>query len=161
MIIALGCDHAGFALKRTVGEALAAAGHTLVDCGTMNEAPSDYPDFARAVGMAILEGRAERGVLICGSGVGASVAASKLPGIRAALCHDTFSARQGVEDDDLNVICCGARVIGPALAMEVVHAFLAARYSGLERHARRLGKIARIERDARHGKFDSLRRETT
>ena len=161
MIIALGCDHAGFALKTTVGEWLAAAGHALVDCGAMDDAPSDYPDFARAVGLAVLEGRAERGVLICGSGVGASVAANKLPGIRAALCHDTFSARQGVEDDDLNVICCGSRVIGPALAMEVVNAFLAARFSGLERHARRLGKIAQIERDARDGKFDTLGRETT
>lgn len=159
MVIALGCDHAGFALKTTVGERLTAAGHRVVDCGAMDDAPSDYPDFARAVGLAILDGRAERGVLICGSGVGASVAANKLPGVRAALCHDTFSARQGVEDDDLNVICCGARVVGPALAMEVLHAFLSAQFSGLERHVRRLEKIIRIEHDARAGQFDSLRRE--
>ncbi len=161
MVIALGCDHAGFSLKLSVGEWLAAAGHRLVDCGAFDVSPSDYPDFARAVGQAVLDGNAERGILICGSGVGASVAASKLPGIRAALCHDTFSARQGVEDDDLNVLCCGARVIGPALAMEVVKAFLAAKFSGLERHARRLGKIAQIERDAREGRFDHQRRETT
>lgn len=161
MNVALGCDHAGYALKRAVGEWLTAEGHTLVDCGAMDDSPSDYPDYARAVGVAILEGRAERGVLLCGSGVGASVAANKLPGVRAALCHDTFSARQGVEDDDLNVLCCGARVIGPALAHEVLSAFLAARFSGAERHRRRLGKIQAIERDARLGQFDLLRRETT
>lgn len=155
MIIALGCDHAGFPLKETVRERLHEDGHQVVDCGAFDETPSDYPDFAQAVGEAVLAGRAERGVLICGSGVGASVAATKLPGIRAALCHDTFSARQGVEDDNLNVICCGARVIGPALAIEVIEAFLAARFSGLERHARRVGKIEALERAARAGKYDS------
>ena len=159
MNIALGCDHAGFPLKGIVRERLQADGHTVVDCGAFDETPSDYPDFAQAVGEAILRGRAERGVLICGSGVGASVAANKLPGIRAALCHDTFSARQGVEDDNLNVICCGARVIGPALATEVIEAFLAAKFSGLARHARRLGKIDQLEQAARAGKYDSPRQE--
>lgn len=159
MIIALGCDHAGFALKATVAERLGQSARQLLDCGAWDDTPSDYPDFARAVGEAILSGRAERGILICGSGVGASVAANKLPGIRASLCHDTFSARQGVEDDNLNVLCCGARVIGPALTIEVVEAFLAARFSGAERHLRRLAKVDAMERDARAGIFDSLRRE--
>jgi ribose 5-phosphate isomerase B len=158
MIIALGCDHAGFDLKAIVAERLREDAHQVVDCGAFSDAPSDYPDFAQAVGEAILSGRAERGIVVCGSGVGASVAANKLPGIRAALCHDTFSARQGVEDDDLNVLCIGARVIGPALAKEVIEAFLAARFSGLERHVRRVGKVAALERDARAGKFDSTER---
>jgi len=157
MVIALGCDHAGFVLKGTVRELLNEEGHSIVDCGASDDAPSDYPDFAQAVGEAILNGRAERGVLICGSGVGASVAANKLPGVRAALCHDTFSARQGVEDDNLNVICCGARVIGPALATEVIKAFLAAQFSGLERHVRRVGKITALEEAARAGKYDPAR----
>ncbi len=155
MIIALGCDHAGFALKATVAERLRDDAHQVVDCGAWDDTPSDYPDFARAVGEAVLSGRAERGILICGSGVGASVAANKVPGIRAALCHDTFSAHQGVEDDDLNVLCIGARVIGPSLAAEVIGAFLGAKFSGLERHVRRVGKIAGIERDAQSGKFGS------
>jgi ribose 5-phosphate isomerase B len=155
MIIALGCDHAGFPLKGIVRERLEAAGHAVVDCGALDDAPSDYPDFAQAVGEAILGGKAERGVLICGSGVGASVAANKLPGIRSALCHDTFSAHQGVEDDNLNVICVGARVIGPALAIEVIEAFLKAEFSGAERHRRRLAKIDNLEQAARSGKYDS------
>jgi ribose 5-phosphate isomerase B len=154
MIIAVGCDHAGFPLKARVVAEIAAAGHTLLDCGTFDASPSDYPDFARAVGEAVRDGRAERGIMVCGSGVGASVAASKLPGIRAALCHDTFSARQGVEDDDMNVLCLGARVVGPEVAAESIRAFLRARFSDAERHARRVGKIAAIERDARAGHFD-------
>jgi ribose 5-phosphate isomerase B len=117
--------------------------------------PSDYPDFARKVGEAVLERRAERGIVICGSGVGASIAASKIPGVRAAMCHDTFSARQGVEDDDMNVLCLGARVIGPEVASEVIRAFLPAKFSGAERHVRRVGKISAIERDARAGAFDA------
>jgi len=154
MRIAIGCDHAGFALKREVAALLERCGHEAQDVGAYDAEPSDYPDFARRVGEAVLSGGCERGILVCGSGVGASVAANKLPGIRAALCHDTFSARQGVEDDDLNVLCLGARVIGPALAGEVVRAFLSARFSGEERHARRVGKIKAIEEEARRGAFD-------
>lgn len=154
MIIAIGCDHAGFPLKARVLRELETAGHQIVDCGGFDTTPSDYPDFARAVATAVIEGRADRGVLVCGSGVGASVAANKVPGARAALCHDTFSARQGVEDDDMNVLCLGARVIGVEAAAEALRAFLAARFSGAERHARRLGKILAIEADARAGVFD-------
>lgn len=154
MIIAVGCDHAGFPLKARVVHELERAGHQVVDCGGFDTTPSDYPDFARAVATTVAEGRAERGVLVCGSGVGASVAANKVPGARAALCHDTFSARQGVEDDDLNVLCLGARVIGVEAAAEALRAFLAARYSNAERHARRVAKIVAIEADARAGVFD-------
>ena len=154
MIIAVGSDHAGFPLKARVVAEIEAAGHTVLDCGAFDATPSDYPDFARAVGEAVLGGRAERGIMVCGSGVGASVAASKVPGIRAALCHDTFSARQGVEDDDMNVLCLGARVVGPEVAAEAIREFLRARFSGAERHVRRVGKIAAIERDARAGRFD-------
>jgi ribose 5-phosphate isomerase B len=147
MNVALGTDHAGFALKATVVEAITALGHSVVDCGAMRIDPDDdYPDFAAAVARAILDGRAERGVLLCGSGVGASVAANKFVGIRSALCHDTFSARQGVEDDAMNVLALGARVIGPALAVELVGAFLRAQFSGAERHRRRLAKIESFER---------------
>lgn len=155
MKLGVGCDHAGFPLKREVVELLAALGHDVEDFGAFNAEPSDYPDFARRVAVAVAAGECERGVLICGSGVGASVAASKVPGVRAALCHDSFSARQGVEDDDLNVLCLGARVIGPALAAEVIRAFLNARFSGAERHVRRLAKVHAIEEDARRGAFDS------
>lgn len=129
-------------------------GHVVEDVGAFDSLPSDYPDFARRVAQAVRSGSCERGILVCGSGVGASVAANKVPGIRAALCHDTFSARQGVEDDDLNVLCLGARVIGPSLAQEVARAFLEARFSGAERHVRRVGKIRAIEEDARKGVFD-------
>ena len=153
MIVAIGCDHAGFPLKARMVRELENAGHRIVDCGGFDTTPSDYPDFARAVAATIVEGRAERGVLVCGSGVGASVAANKVPGIRAALCHDTFSARQGVEDDDMNVLCLGARVIGVEAAAESLRAFLAARFSQAERHRRRLGKILAIERDAHAGVF--------
>jgi ribose 5-phosphate isomerase B len=153
MIIAVGCDHAGFPLKARLAREIERAGHSLLDCGAYDDRPSDYPDFARLVAEAILQGRAQRGLLICGSGVGASVAASKIPGIRAALCHDTFSARQGVEDDSLNVLCVGARVIGPELAAEIVRAFLAATFSGAQRHQRRLAKIEAIEAEARAGRW--------
>jgi ribose 5-phosphate isomerase B len=145
MKIALGCDHAGFALKQQLAEALRGEGHDVLDVGTDSEAPVDYPDSAEAVGNAVTQARAERGVLICGSGVGASVAASKLPGIRAAVCHDTYSAHQGVEHDDMNVLVLGARVVGPALARELVRAFLDARFSGEERHRRRLEKVKALE----------------
>ena len=154
MRIVIGCDHAGFPLKAALVEEIKRTGHEVDDVGAFDEQPSDYPDFARAVAERIASLRADRGVVICGSGVGASVAANKVPRVRAALCHDTFSARQGVEDDDLNVLCLGARVIGPELAKEVLLAFLQARFSHVERHARRLGKIKAIETDAREGLFD-------
>jgi len=144
--VALGTDHAGFALKDTVVEAIRRGGHEIVDCGAASLVPGDdYPDYAAAVARAIADGRAERGVLLCGSGVGASVAANKFDGIRAALCHDTFSARQGVEDDSMNVLCLGARVVGPSLCAELVSTFLAARFSGAERHERRLRKVIAFE----------------
>jgi ribose 5-phosphate isomerase B len=155
MIVAVGCDHAGFPLKPRVLEEVTRAGHQVLDCGAFDASPSDYPDFARAVGEAVVRGGATRGILVCGSGVGASVAANKIPGVRAALCHDTFSARQGVEDDDLNVLCIGARIAGPELAAESVRAFLAATFSQAERHRRRVAKITAIERDACAGLFDA------
>jgi ribose 5-phosphate isomerase B len=145
MRIAVGCDHAGFPLKATVAGELRRLGHEVIDLGTDSEDAVDYPDYAQAVAEAVMRGEAERGLLICGSGVGASVAANKVPGVRASMCHDTFSARQGVEDDDMNVLCLGARIIGPALAVEVIRAWDAARFSGLERHARRLGKVKALE----------------
>jgi ribose 5-phosphate isomerase B len=144
--IAVGTDHAGFPLKERLVEAMREAGHEIVDCGAERLIPGDdYPDYAERVAAAVTDGRAERGVLICGSGVGASVAANKFVGIRAALCHDTFSAHQGVEDDSMNVLCLGARVVGPALAEELVRAFLKAHFSGAERHARRLAKVTGFE----------------
>lgn len=151
MRVAVGFDHAGFPLKADVLRVLADLGHEAVDFGTDSAAPVDYPDFAKAVGLAVARGECDRGIVVCGSGVGASVAATKVPRVRAALCHDTFSARQGVEDDDLNVLCLGARVIGPSLAAEVLRAFLAARFSNLERHVRRLNKVKKIESDALSG----------
>ncbi|HEY9776932.1 MAG TPA: ribose 5-phosphate isomerase B [Planktothrix sp.] len=144
--IALGADHAGFDLKTTVHGFLEKQGYEVLDLGTFSTDAVDYPDFALAVGQAIVEGKAERGVLVCGSGVGASVAANKVPGVRAGLIHDTFSAHQGVEDDDMNVLCFGARVVGPALALEILKAWLGATFSGAERHVRRLKKIADIEK---------------
>jgi ribose 5-phosphate isomerase B len=147
MKIALAADHGGFRLKSILVAYAQSLGHDTADLGTNSEAASDYPDQARAVAQAVREGTAERGILVCGSGVGACVAANKFPGIRASVCHDTFSARQGVEDDDMNVLCLGARVVGPELAKEVVQAFLSASFSGAERHVRRLGKVAEIERE--------------
>ncbi len=120
-------------------------GHQTLDLGTDSEEPVDYPDFAQAVAEAVMRGEADRGLLLCGSGVGASVAANKVPGVRAAVCHDTFSAHQGVEDDDMNVLCFGARVIGPRLATEVIRAWLAAVFSNEERHVRRLRKVMALE----------------
>lgn len=146
MKIAVGADHAGVPLNEVVIEELKRLGHEVVDCGTHDASkPDDYPDYAEAVGRAVLEGRAERAVLICGSGVGASVAANKLKGIRAGLCHDTYSAHQGVEHDNMNIICFGSRVIGPELALDLVRAFLKANFTGEARHERRLGKIAGLE----------------
>jgi ribose 5-phosphate isomerase B len=143
--IAIGADHAGFELKQTVAGELKKAGYEVTDYGTDSEEPCDYPDFAKAVGEAIRDKKADMGIIVCGSGVGASVAANKVPGVRAALCHDTFSARQGREDDDTNVLCLGARVIGSSLAMEVVKSFLNAQFSHAERHVRRLNKVLAIE----------------
>ena len=147
MIVALGTDHAGFPLKEGVIGAVRALGHEIVDCGATSLIPGDdYPDYAEKVAHAVIQGRADRGILMCGSGVGASVAANKFVGIRAALCHDTFSAHQGVEDDAMNVLCLGARVVGPALATEIVAAFLRATFSEAERHRRRVAKIQEFER---------------
>lgn len=152
MNVAVGSDHAGFPLKPTVIDAIRAAGHTPVDCGAYELDPNDdYPDFAEKVARAVIDGRAERGILVCGSGVGASVAANKFRGIRSALCHDTFSARQGVEDDSMNVLALGARIIGPALAAELVEAFLKATFSNAERHRRRLEKVVGFESSSRSG----------
>ena len=146
MKVAVGADHAGFPLKDRMMDVIRGAGHDAVDCGAEKLVPGDdYPDYAERVATAIRDGRAERGVLICGSGVGASVAANKFNGIRAALCHDTFSAHQGVEDDSMNILCLGARVVGPALAEELVVTFLRARFSEAERHARRLAKVIGFE----------------
>ena len=150
MRIALAADHAGFALKEHLKGALQAGGHEVVDLGTNQpDLPDDYPDFAEAIGRSIQNSQAERGVLICGSGVGASVAANKLTGIRAGLCHDTYSAHQGVEHDDINVLVLGSRVVGPALAEDLVKSFVSARFTGEERHRRRLAKIAKLENPGR------------
>jgi len=150
MRIAIGADHAGFVLKQLIGGDLRDLGHEVIDLGTNSMDPVDYPDYAEAVGKVILGGKADRGILVCGSGVGASVAANKLPGIRAALCHDTYSARQGVEHDDMNILVLGGRVIGSELARELVHAYLAALFTKEERHRRRLEKIKALEK--RYGK---------
>jgi ribose 5-phosphate isomerase B len=145
--IAVGADHAGFELKQHLLEELQKQGYQVTDHGANSTAPSDYPDFAQAVAEAVASNQADLGVIVCGSGVGASVAANKVPGARAALCHDTFSARQGRQDDDTNILCLGARVIGPSLALEVTDAFLRAEFSHLERHVRRLNKVLAIEKE--------------
>src|SRR5919198_5649933 len=147
MRIAVAFDHRGVQLRETVLDAVAELGHEIVDLGTDVPTPRiDYPDKAREVGEAVLAGEADRGVLVCGSGVGASVAACKLPGIRAAICHDVYSAHQGVEHDDMNVLCLGSEVIGPSLAADLVRAFLRAEFDGGERYVRRLEKIEEMER---------------
>ena len=145
MRIACAFDHAGFPLKQIVLEVVREEGHEAVDLGTNSTDPVDYPDTARSAADAVREGRAERAVVVCGSGAGVAVAACKVPGIRAACTHDTYSAHQCVEHDDVNVLCLGARVIGPALAREIIAAFLGASFTGEERHVRRLGKINAIE----------------
>ena len=152
MKVAVACDHAGFPLKSTVIAVLESAGHQVVDLGTHSTDPVDYPDYAAAAGEAVLTGKAERAVLLCGSGVGAAVAANKLRGVRAGVCHDVYSAHQGVEHDDVNVLTLGTRVIGPALAEDLVRAFVAARFTGEPRHVRRLAKVAALE--ARGGRHD-------
>ena len=145
MRIALGADHAGFHMKEHLASWLAEAGHAVYDLGTHSPEPVDYPDYAAAVGQAVLDGRADRGIIICGSGAGASVAANKLNGIRAAVAHDTYTAHQMVEHDDVNVICLGSRVIGEALAEDLITSFLDAKFSRDERHVRRLEKVRSLE----------------
>jgi len=148
MRIAIGADHGGYPLNERVIQELTAAGHELIDFGThVGARPDDYPDYALKVGQAVQNGDAEIGILICGSGVGASVAANKLKGIRAALCGDTYSGHQSREHDDCNVLCLGARVVGEELALDIVRAFVGSKFSGEERHRRRLAKVAEIERN--------------
>lgn len=148
MRLAVAADHAGLPLKEVVVDYLSRQGHQVLDLGTDSAEPVDYPDYARAVGEALQRGQADRGIVICGSGVGASIAANKMRGIRAAVCHDTYSARQGVEHDDMNVLCLGSRVVGPDLAIELVQAFVQARFSGEERYRRRLEKVLALEEAA-------------
>jgi ribose 5-phosphate isomerase B len=145
--IACAFDHAGFPLKPLVLETLAELGHETIDLGTNSTDPVDYPDVAAAAARAVLEGEAERAVVVCGSGAGVAVAASKIPGIRAVCAHDTYTAHQSVEHDDCNALCLGARVVGPALAADVIRAYAGAQFSGEERHVRRLAKIAALERE--------------
>lgn len=149
MRVAIGADHAGFPLKQTVMDAVRAAGHEPIDLGTHSTEAVDYPDYAVKVGQAILGGQAERGIMLCGSAVGANIAANKMKGVYAGICHDTYSAHQGVEHDDMNLLCLGARIIGPEPAKEIVAAFLGARFvgndPGEERHQRRVGKVRKLE----------------
>jgi ribose 5-phosphate isomerase B len=146
MKIALGCDHGGFSLKEESIRIISEAGHEVLDLGAYDYEPQDdYPDFAEAVGRAIQSGEADRGIIICGSGVGAVITANKIPGVRAGLCHDTYSARQSVEHDNANVLALGARIIGSELAAEVMRSFLGAEFTNEERHQRRVGKIADLE----------------
>lgn len=145
MRVAIGADHGGFPLNERIIEELEKLGHEVVDFGQHDDKSSDYPDYARQVSEAVHRGDAARGVLVCGSGVGVAVAANKVRGVRACLCHDTYSAHQGVEHDDMNVLCLGGRIIGVELALECVRAFMSANFSGEERHCRRLGKVLEIE----------------
>jgi RpiB/LacA/LacB family sugar-phosphate isomerase len=143
--IAIAADHAGFELKERVKTLLRELNYNVLDLGTGNTKPVDYPDYAEAVGVAVRDGQADRGILVCGSGVGASVAANKIPGVRAGLCHDHYSAHQGVEHDDMNVLVMGGRVIGQSVALELVRAFLDSNYTGEDRHQQRLAKVKAIE----------------
>ncbi len=148
MKISIGSDHAGYNLKKIISDFLKNKGQEIIDVGTTSSEKSvDYPDFAKAVALNVAEGKSERGIIICGSGVGASIAANKIKNIRAGLCHDTYSAHQGVEHDDMNVLCLGARIVGEELAKEIVSAFLSAKFSYEERHMRRLEKIKKIEEE--------------
>src|SRR6187397_2644148 len=146
MRLALSSDHAGYEMKRDLAAILGQKGHAVLDLGTHSTAPCDYPDAAESVAEALRNGDAERGIIVCGSGAGVSIAANKFPGIRAAVCHDTYTAHQAVEHDDMNVLCLGARVIGGALAIDLACAFVAAKYAGEERFQRRLDKVLAIER---------------
>jgi RpiB/LacA/LacB family sugar-phosphate isomerase len=143
--IAIGADHAGYGLKEILAARIASAGHSVLDLGTHSEEPVDYPDYAAAVAHAVAEGRSDRGVVVCGSGAGASIAANKVKGIRCAVTHDTYSAHQAVEHDDVNVIAVGSRVIGINVAEEIVDAYLAAEFTGEERHVRRRAKVTALE----------------
>jgi len=154
MKIAIACDHGGFPAKPDVVQAVRALGHEVIDLGTDSDAPVDYPDYALAASEAVRRGDADRAIVLCGSGVGAAMVANKVPGIRAGVCHDVYSAHQGVEHDDLNVLALGARVIGPALVADLVHTFLRARFSGDERHRRRLAKVQAVEE-----KYDGRRED--
>ena len=146
MRLALSCDHAGYELKRDLAAILGQKGHAVLDLGTHSTAPVDYPDAAESVAEALRNGDADRGIIVCGSGAGVSIAANKFPGIRAAVCHDTYTAHQAVEHDDMNVLCLGARVVGASLAQDIVASFLGAAFSGESRHRRRLDKVLDIER---------------
>jgi ribose 5-phosphate isomerase B len=148
MIVAVSCDHAGFPLKQVVIDAVKKAGHEPLDLGTDSADPVDYPDFVAKAGRAVQQRQAERAVIICGSGVGASIAANKMKGIYAGLCHDHYSAHQGVEHDDMNVLCLGARIIGPAIVEELVPAFLNATFTAEERHLRRVKKTRKLETES-------------
>ncbi len=147
MRIAIGADHAGFRLKEDIKSYLRVRGNDVMDVGTHSEEPADYPDFAKAVGQAVANGGAERGIMVCGSGVGACVVANKIRGVRAGMCHDTYSAHQGVEHDDMNVLCLGSRIIGINLALELVEAFTKARFTEEDRHKRRLSKVLALEKE--------------
>ena len=148
MRVVVAADHRGYCLKNAIAEHLRASGHEVTDLGTNDATPVDYPDITLAAALGIRGGNAERGILVCGSGVGAVVAANKLAGIRAAICHDTYSAHQGVEHDDMNMLCLGSLVVGEKLALEIVDAFLGARLSNEERYARRLAKVQKLEQGA-------------
>lgn len=152
MRVAVACDHAGFPLKDVVIDTVRKSGHEVLDLGTDSAAPVDYPDFAEKIGRAIQRGEADRGILLCGSGVGAAVAANKMIGVRAGVCHDTYSAHQCVEHDDVNILALGGRVIGPEVAVEVIKSYLGAKFTGEERHVRRLAKIKAIEQSEIGGK---------
>lgn len=152
MRIAVACDHAGFTLKDEVIAVIQNAGHDVLDLGTYNQEPVDYPDYAEKAGRAIVQGQADRGVLVCGSGVGACIAANKINGIYACVCHDTYSAHQGVEHDNMNMLCLGGRIIGVETAKEIVSAFIKASFSKEERHKRRFEKIQKIEK---YGKLEN------
>jgi ribose 5-phosphate isomerase B len=145
MKIALACDHAGFPLKAPIREVVQSCGHEIIDLGTNSTDPVDYPDYAERIGKAIQSETVDRGILICGSGVGAAVAANKMRGVRAGVCHDTYSARQSVEHDDVNVLALGARVVGPELAKELVRSYLDAEFTHEARHERRLKKVFALE----------------
>ncbi|MCX5661808.1 MAG: ribose 5-phosphate isomerase B [Planctomycetota bacterium] len=148
MQIAIGCDHGGFPLKAPTVEIIKSLGHSVLDQGAMQyDAKDDYPDFALAVARAVQSGQAQKGIIICGSGVGACVAANKIHGVRASICHDTYSAGQGVEHDDMNVLCLGARIVGTAVAADLVRAFVQAKFTGEERHRRRLEKVIEAEKE--------------
>lgn len=151
MNVAIGSDHAGFALKQELIGLIQDMGHEAIDVGAYNDQPSDYPDFAEAVGQKVIDGEADKGVLVCGSGIGAVIAANKMTGIRAGNCSDTYSAHQGVEHDDMNVLVLGSRIIGVEVAKEAVRAFLPAEFSGEERHVRRLNKVLAIEQKYHRG----------